>query len=654
MLKLAALDEGRLSGPACAAFAAACAERGLSVVDEVEEVDVLLFEHVLELCWLRALGEDVSLDEARHAHYAAAESLNGGQYDLGGCERAALGAILYAHEAAFGEDPARGARRAALKLLDAAQNAVRNDDRSKEEESAWIIAALTLAESPNFVVRRDAFDAVPPSPARWPFRFTHRFDPQRGLSIESIPAKRAPGLLRQRAERAARVAEHRARAPVPPWREPSGIPERLRVRRIAQGPSSREGKLITPGHEYVGLFSGEELVFAPPSAVALGMSPDERALFSWRVEKREGHSGVGRGDYRWTLERYSWPDRTLEWQHVVADQKTIDWCWPDDLTVPADAGGRLISLRARSEDQQAWIHVVEEPDGHTRATRDRDEARDWITASSPRWASNTSPEGGTTEATLVQRIETIYAQYPHHILPYIGAAYSDPRADDLRVLALGIKAYVSARDWPPRPDWFRSWIESRRYRYQKRLASEVQVLADALTDSTMFAGKTYDAARCLYATNAVKVYVPEERGKQAAGLTEADFAPHVEQWHEELRALDDAGAMPHVIAVFGRVCWPYAWQAFHPKLHGERQGVVDFEPITRDAPHRINRVVVHRGSRHELLLVGLRHPSRGARTGTARWLASTNALRDTIGSPSHHRRASIAHDSADHGSRHGA
>src|SRR5690606_38782524 len=148
---------------------------------------------------------------------------------------------------------------------------------------------------------------------------------------------------------------------------------------------------------------------------------------------------------------------------------------------------------------------------------------------------------GSDVTTLVQSIETIYAQHPHHILPSIGAAYSEPRDDDLRVLALGINAYVSARDWPPRPEWCRGWIASRQYRYQKRLADEVQVLADVLTDSTMFAGKTYDAARCLYATNAVKVYVPEEHGKQAAGLTEADFAPHVQQWHGELRALDDAG-----------------------------------------------------------------------------------------------------------------
>ena len=152
------------------------------------------------------------------------------------------------------------------------------------------------------------------------------------------------------------------------------------------------------------------------------------------------------------------------------------------------------------------------------------------------------------------------------------------------------------------PDRFRGWIESRRYRYQQRLAKEVQVLAEALGRSAMFAGRTYDATRCLYATNAIKVYLPEERGKRAAGLVEADFAPHVAQWHEELRVLGESGVMPHVIVVFGRVCWPYAWQAFHLKHHGEHQGVLEFEAIHKDAPHRLNRVVINRGARHELLL----------------------------------------------------
>lgn len=232
---------------------------------------------------------------------------------------------------------------------------------------------------------------------------------------------------------------------------------------------------------------------------------------------------------------------------------------------------------------------------------------------------------------LQERIHAIYREHPHHIVPYIGAAYSEPRADDLRVLALGINAYVSAKDWPPAPEWFSGWIESRRDRYQKRLASEVQDLADALRASAMFGARTYDASRCLYATNTIKVYLPEAGGKHASELTEADFAPHVPQWHEELRALGGAGVMPHVIVVFGRVCWPLAWQAFHPQHHGDHQGVVEFESVWRDAPHRVNRVVIDRGGRHELLLLGLRHPSRGARTGTAKWLARTQAFRDTVG-----------------------
>lgn len=232
---------------------------------------------------------------------------------------------------------------------------------------------------------------------------------------------------------------------------------------------------------------------------------------------------------------------------------------------------------------------------------------------------------------LSDRIGATYRQHDHHILPFIGSAYTEPRAADLRVLALGINAYVSPKDWPPHPTWFRGWVQARRDRYQKGLAREVQALAGELCTSRMFAGRTYDSARGLYATNAIKVYAPEDRGKRATDLNESDFAVHVGQWHEELRVLGEAGVMPHAVVVFGKVCWPYAWQAFHPEHHGSGQRVVEFEPIHDDAPHHLNRVVLDYGRRHEMLLVRLRHPSRAARTGTAKWLTRTRAFRETVG-----------------------
>lgn len=233
--------------------------------------------------------------------------------------------------------------------------------------------------------------------------------------------------------------------------------------------------------------------------------------------------------------------------------------------------------------------------------------------------------------TTTDLIEAIYRAHEHHILPSIGAAYTDPLGDDLRVLALGINSYVSPKDWPPRPGGFRAWIRERRDRYQKGLAREVGALAQALGASRMFAGKVYDPARCLYATNAIKVYMREERGKAASDLTEADFAAHVPQWHEELRVLGEADVTPHVIAVFGKLIWSHAWQAFHPEHHGGGQGVTEFQPIRDDAPHHLNRVVLGGDEPHELLLVRLGHPSRAAKQGTGNWLIETQAFRQTVG-----------------------
>lgn len=230
-----------------------------------------------------------------------------------------------------------------------------------------------------------------------------------------------------------------------------------------------------------------------------------------------------------------------------------------------------------------------------------------------------------------RRIEGIYCRHAHHLLPYIGAAYTAPRSDDLRVLALGINAYVSPGDWPPKPEWFRGWIRERRDRYQKGLAKEVRAIAESVLGSRMFGDLTFDVTRSVYATNAVKVYVPEDRGKRAADLTDADFAAHIDQWHDELKSLGEAGVMPHVIVVLGKVCWPFAWQAFHPDHYGPGQRVVEFESVWGDAPHRLNRVVVDHGQPHQLLVVRLRHPSRAGGTGTAKWLVKTQAFRETVG-----------------------
>lgn len=230
-------------------------------------------------------------------------------------------------------------------------------------------------------------------------------------------------------------------------------------------------------------------------------------------------------------------------------------------------------------------------------------------------------------SSLVRRIDAIYAR---HILPYVGGSFSEPRPGELRMLAPGINSYVSDKDWPPQPEWHRSWIATRKYRYQKGVVRECGVLAEALSAAPAFGGMRFDPERGLYATNAVKVYLREARGKKARHLADTDFGRHLAQWHEELAELRDACALPHVLVVFGSAIWPYAWQAFHPNHHGPRLGVARFEPVADDAPHRLNRVVLDRGEPNELVLVRLRHPAGIGRVGTAGWLRERRAFRELV------------------------
>lgn len=79
----------------------------------------------------------------------------------------------------------------------------------------------------------------------------------------------------------------------------------------------------------------------------------------------------------------------------------------------------------------------------------------------------------------------------------------------------------------------------------------VAALAGALTaDGVIFQGRRFHGQESLYATNAVKVYLPASTGKQAQ-LNPADFERHRDQWHQELQAMRQHGVLPHLVVVFG-------------------------------------------------------------------------------------------------------
>jgi hypothetical protein len=45
------------------------------------------------------------------------------------------------------------------------------------------------------------------------------------------------------------------------------------------------------------------------------------------------------------------------------------------------------------------------------------------------------------------QVKAIYGRHPQHIWPFMGRAFLQPGPHDLRVMTVGINAYVSPPDW---------------------------------------------------------------------------------------------------------------------------------------------------------------------------------------------------------------
>lgn len=320
-----------------AALAAAATERGLASLAATGGLALEPLERAVELTWSFALGEDVPFDLHRAVRHAVDEALDDHASNL------------LATEAALGR-----AISDALSILDPA---------SDRDAIAWCLER-TIDGSPS----REA--AV-----RWSSEALAR-----AASIEVVAiGRRSFGDSDDDAERRrARVASWRETHPITPWREPSGIPRRYVVLEVGRAQSSMQGSVSVPGHALYGIFPRDDdrPGFSLPDAIAYGMTPDERTLYVWRKVKQPGRSGVARADYDWYLERHTWPERAFDARHVVQDRDLIAWCSPSRLEVPAEGNGRVVVLRAWSEDAAERVFVVDTPEG-TRETRDREEALRW-------------------------------------------------------------------------------------------------------------------------------------------------------------------------------------------------------------------------------------------------------------------------------------
>jgi len=344
------------------AVAAACAERGFAGLMRHEPIPIDLAQRALELAWGFALGEAVPFDAHKWTAHGLGDAIDELYADLSGVETAIANATQYAVAAV---DPATGTnalRWAVNAILEAAQG-----DDEEARELAWLESVLDRAvASDDDAIDRGMFGDDVPS---W---IVDELD----LEDDETPAH---AVRRHAAVRAERVAAWRATASIPAWREPSGIPPQWEVKKTGQAPSSSQGKIATSGHDHVGLFERDASTpcFVPELAVALAMSPEERTLYAWRVEKRPGASGIARGDYDWSLDRYRWPSGERYASHVLTTRKTIEWCWPTRLDAPLEGDGRMVGFRARCEDYVQCVWVVD-VGAEIRETNSLDEARAWL------------------------------------------------------------------------------------------------------------------------------------------------------------------------------------------------------------------------------------------------------------------------------------
>lgn len=235
-------------------------------------------------------------------------------------------------------------------------------------------------------------------------------------------------------------------------------------------------------------------------------------------------------------------------------------------------------------------------------------------------------------------IRRIYAR-EHCIQPFVGESFAsgDPRA--LRVMTIGINAYLSERDWSRQvPEWFSGWFNDGRHRFDRTVAADAATIANALVaDAAPFSGLTYCGKESILHTNAVKVYMPESSGKRSDQVTREDYERWVPTWHAELDAMAKHGVLPHVILVFGRPFWEWAWQAFHSQTRPtfEHLKVHEFKSAAGSGRHFANRGEVESaGGRHTFALLQLRHPAaRATSKASAKRLLSLPDVRSLLALP---------------------
>jgi hypothetical protein len=218
---------------------------------------------------------------------------------------------------------------------------------------------------------------------------------------------------------------------------------------------------------------------------------------------------------------------------------------------------------------------------------------------------------------------------PTPIHPYIGTSFSEPSEAKLRVMAIGINAYVDANHAADiRGSWFRDWFATGKYRYQRAAWKSLDALSLGLVSGAYGLGHlAHVGMDSIYLTNAVKTYLPTEVGKRADQVADTQYDAHLPTWQEELRVLAEHDAFPHAIVIIGSPFWSRSCTtlALGATFGPARITARSFYP--GKLLHYANRLTVEsRQGSSPVWHLRIRHPASRADTGSAKWLLANEEL----------------------------
>lgn len=215
------------------------------------------------------------------------------------------------------------------------------------------------------------------------------------------------------------------------------------------------------------------------------------------------------------------------------------------------------------------------------------------------------------------------------IHPFIGSAFASPSDSTLRVMAIGINAYVDEQHSSQvSGSSFGEWFATGKYRYQRAAWTTLDALARGLVAGPYRLGHLAHAGMdSIYLTNAIKTYLPTAVGKHAHQVAEPQYDAHLPTFRDELRILAEHGAFPHAIVVIGAPFWSRSCDTLALGATFGPARIVSRTHFPGRLVHHANRLEVQSGERTSTVWhLRVKHPAGRSKKGSAAWLLGQGEL----------------------------